>query len=192
MIFIFFGPPGAGKGTQAAMLSKHYKIPHLSTGEIFRKKLKLKDNLSQKLKNTLDSGQLVSDSITNEIITDRIENSDCFEGFILDGYPRTIEQANFLKEIFNSKKLTIDKIIDIEIDQNTIINRIKSRQKIEKREDDNLSVIKTRITKYLAETKPLSDFYKSEFPKDFHIIRGDQEIEKIHQDILKITKNTEL
>ena len=102
MIFIFFGPPGAGKGTQAAMLSKHYKIPHLSTGEIFRKKLKLKDNLSQKLKNTLDSGQLVSDSITNEIITDRIENSDCFEGFILDGYPRTIEQANFLKEIFNS------------------------------------------------------------------------------------------
>ena len=192
MILIFFGPPGAGKGTQATMLSKHYKIPHLSTGEIFRKKLKLNDNLSQKLKNILDSGQLVSDSITNEIISDRIENKDCFEGFILDGYPRTIEQAIFLKNTLNSKKLTINKIIDIEIDQNTIINRIKSRQKIEKREDDNLSVIKTRITKYLAETKPLSDFYKSEFPKDFHIIRGDQEIEKIHQDILKITKNTEL
>ena len=124
------------------------------------------------------------DDDSHEIPVDKIKE---FESGLLDHL-----QANFLKEIFNSKKLTIDKIIDIEIDQNTIINRIKSRQKIEKREDDNLSVIKTRITKYLAETKPLSDFYKSEFPKDFHIIRGDQEIEKIHQDILKITKNTEL
>ena len=192
MILIFFGPPGAGKGTQANLIANHFNIPHLSTGDILRNKLLQKDELSTILKHVIDRGQLVSDNILNEIVSSRIDEQDCLKGFVLDGYPRTKDQALFLHNILNSKNLKIDKILDIDVDEKIIVKRIISRSKTENRQDDKEEVIKTRISRYLLETKPLSDFYKSKYLSDYLVINGNQEIEKIAEDIVKILKNKKL
>ena len=136
MILIFFGPPGAGKGTQAKIISEYYDIPHLSTGDILRKKLLEKDILSIKLKNIIDGGKLVSDEIINQIILQRLKESDCSNGFILDGYPRTKMQADFLNSYFQDTNLEIDNIIEISLSHKDIKKRIKSRSTIENRKDD--------------------------------------------------------
>ena len=192
MILIFFGPPGAGKGTQANLIANHFNIPHLSTGDILRNKLLQKDELSTRIKNVIDRGQLVSDNILNEIVSSRIDEQDCLKGFVLDGYPRTKDQALFLYNILDSKNLKIDKVIDIDVDEKIIVKRIISRSKKENRQDDKEEVIKTRISRYLSETKPLSDFYKSQYLSDYLVINGNQEIEKIAEDIVKILKNEKL
>ena len=192
MILIFFGPPGAGKGTQASLIANNFNIPHLSTGDILRDKLLQKDGLSTRLKHIMDKGQLVSDDILNEIVSNRISNHDCLRGFVLDGYPRTIGQALFLNTILNSKNLKIDKIIDINVDERIIVKRIISRFKTENRKDDTEDVIKTRISKYLSETKPLSDFYKIQYSSDYLSINGNQEIERITADIIKILKKEKI
>ena len=192
MILIVFGPPGAGKGTQANLIANHFNIHHLSTGDILRNKLLQKDELSTRIKSVIDRGQLVSDDILNEIVSNRINEQDCLKGFVLDGYPRTKDQALFLNSILNSKNLKIDKIIDIDIDEQIIIKRIISRSRTEKRQDDKGEVIKTRISRYLSQTKPLSDFYKSKYLSNYLVINGNQEIEKIAEDIVKILKNENL
>jgi len=192
MILIFFGPPGAGKGTQSNLIAKFYNIPHLSTGEILRNKLLEKDELSKTIKDIMEKGELVSDKILNEIVSNRIDNRDCLKGFILDGYPRTMDQALFFNSTLESKNLSITKIIDINVDKNIIIKRIKSRSNIENRQDDKVKVIQTRISQYLHETKPLSDFYKNQNFSNYCIINGDQKIEKIKADIIKILKNDNL
>ena len=189
MILIFFGPPGAGKGTQANLISKHYNLPHLSTGDILRSKISDKDYLSKKLKDIMEKGQLVSDEITNEIVCNRIEKIDCKNGFILDGYPRTMFQALFLNDLLKSKKLEIDKIINIELEEKIIIERIISRSAIERRQDDKSEVIKTRIKKYQKEKQLLSDFYFKKMSSNYAVINGNQKIEKINADIMKIIKN---
>ena len=188
MIFIFFGPPGAGKGTQAALVAKEFNIPHLSTGDILRSKLEENDQLSAKLKEIMDSGNLVSDNILNEIVEKRLNSTDCINGFILDGYPRTIIQKNFLSDYLRDKSLVISNFFDLKIDDDIIVNRIKSRSNIENRQDDREDVIKTRITKYFEETKPLSDYYSSKHAENYHFINGNQEIEMIYIDIMKIIK----
>jgi|TARA_B110000438_G_scaffold245219_1_gene246099 adenylate kinase len=188
MILIFFGPPGAGKGTQASLISNQFNIPHLSTGDILRKKLLDIDSLSIKLKEVMNSGNLVSDEILNEIVGNRLKQDDCDEGFILDGYPRTIIQKIFLENYFTDNNLSLSYVFDIYIDKSSIIQRIKSRSSIENRKDDDQSVIKTRIDKYLSETKPLSDFYKINYKEKYFAVNGNQEIQKIQDDILKIAK----
>ena len=188
MILIFFGPPGAGKGTQAKFIAKKFNIIHLSTGDILREQLLKKNKLSIQLKNIMDSGQLVTDDILNNIVSERLNNKDCYKGFVLDGYPRTMEQAIFLNKTLKEKKLKIDYILDFIIDEATIIKRIRSRSIDENREDDNEDVIKTRISNYYKETKPLSKYYKNEFTSIYFIIDGDQEIQKLNMKILKIIK----
>ena len=189
MILIFFGPPGAGKGTQADLISKKFGIPHLSTGEILRKKLIDTDPLSKKLKDVIDSGNLVSNDILNKIVASRIAISDCNQGFILDGFPRTIVQKDFLADFFINNNLKISKIFDLRLSQKKINQRIKSRFNIEYRGDDKEEVIKTRIFKYLHETKPISAYYSFNYPKNYYLIDADQEIQMIHSDIIKIIKN---
>ena len=189
MILIFFGPPGAGKGTQASLTAKTLNIPHLSTGDILRDKLLDQDSLSIRLKDFMDSGNLVSDDILNEIVANRLKLPDCQSGFILDGYPRTISQKIFLSDFLESHNLSISKIIDLSIDEKIIIQRIKSRSNIENRLDDREEIIKTRMLKYFQETKPLSNYFRSKYPNDYHIVDGNQNIENIQDDILKIVKN---
>ena len=192
MILIFFGPPGAGKGTQSNLIANYFNIPHLSTGDILRNKLLEKDELSEKIKDIMDKGQLVSDEILNEIISDRIDNQDCLKGFILDGYPRTMNQALFFNSTLDSKKLKITKIFNINIDEKIIIQRLNSRFSIENRLDDEEKIIQTRISKYLSETKQLLDFYKNQNLSNYCVINGNQEIQKIKVDIIKILKNDNL
>ena len=189
MIIIFFGSPGAGKGTQASLTAKRLNIPHLSTGEILRAKLSDNDSIAKRLKKIMDSGNLVSDKILNEIIENRINLQDCKKGFIIDGYPRTLVQKIFLEKLFILKNMNISKIFNLIVDTSTIIERIKSRSLLENRQDDNEVIIKNRIKKYIESTKPLSDSYMINYTADFHSIDGNQEVEKIQEDIFKILKN---
>jgi len=188
MILIFFGPPGAGKGTQASLVSKKIGIPHLSTGDILRNILKKENNISKKIREIIDSGKLVSDDILNQIVSDRINDQDCKSGFILDGYPRTIEQAYFIDKLLKTKNMKISSIIDIDVNEETIIKRIKSRSEIEKRIDDSENIIKTRILKYLTETKPLSDHYKILYPGLYSRVDGTQNIDEISSNIDEIIR----
>lgn len=190
MIMIFFGPPGAGKGTQAAIIAKKFNIPHLSTGIILRNKLIENDSLSKKLKNIIESGNLVSDDILNKIVKNNLNKPECLNGFILDGYPRTMNQAVFLNKTLIKKKLILSNIIELSLDEKNIIKRIKSRSNIEKRKDDKSEIIKIRIEKYLKETKPLLNYYYTLFPSDYHVVNGNQEIKKIQQDIYKIVQKS--
>jgi Adenylate kinase and related kinases len=151
MIFLFFGPPGAGKGTQAAILSKQYNIPHLSTGEILRNNLLGTSTQSKKIKKIIEKGNLVSDEILNEIIEQKLNSYECSKGYILDGYPRTLSQNDWLQSYLNSKNLKITKIFDINLEKNIIVERIKNRAKLEKRNDDTEEVIKNRVNKYIEE-----------------------------------------
>ena len=188
MILIFFGPPGAGKGTQASLVSKKIGIPHLSTGDILRNILKKENNISKKIREIIDSGKLVSDDILNQIVSDRINDQDCKSGFILDGYPRTIEQAYFIDKLLKTKNMKISSIIDIDVNEETIVKRIKSRSEIEKRIDDSENIIKTRILKYLTETKPLSDHYKILYPGLYSKVDGTQDIDEISSNIDEIIR----
>ena len=186
MILIFFGPPGAGKGTQAKLISELLKIPHLSTGVILRNRLLKRDSLSKKLKSTMETGELVSDTILNKIVLERVNNIDCEKGFILDGYPRTMEQVKFLNSILNTQNKKINIVFDIQVSNEIIFERIKSRSFIEKRKDDKEDILKTRIAKYLEETKPLSEFYQSNRLVNFQTINGNQDLKKVNSNIVKI------
>ena len=188
MIIIFFGPPGAGKGTQATLISEKLDIPHISTGDILRKSFLETNQISKQLKQTMDSGNLVSDDSLNQIIEDRLSSDDCKKGFILDGYPRTIIQKNFLNQYLEDHNLFISKIFDLDLDSTDILERIKSRSGIENREDDKEKIIKVRIERYLKETKPISSYYSVNFPNDYHVINSNQEIQNITKNILEILK----
>jgi len=188
MRIIFFGPPGAGKGTQANLLSSFLSIPHLSTGEILRKRLMKKDRFSSELENIMSSGKLVSDSILNNIVSERILTNDCDLGFILDGYPRTKDQLNFLNEFNEKNNIFLNYIINIKIDYLTIQKRVLSRAKIEDREDDNIETLLSRISTYNVETKPILDYYKSNHNSIYNEINGDNEVEYIQKNIRKVIK----
>ncbi len=189
MILIFLGPPGAGKGTQAKYIADKLNLPHLSTGEILRQEQLRKTKISKEIKSIIDTGRLVSDQILNSIVSERIELDDCNKGFILDGYPRTMNQAIYLNDFLEKKNLIVNLILNLTIDEGTIIKRIKKRSKIEKREDDSEQVIKTRIFKYYDETSPLSEFYSKKYSSNFLNIDGNMEISDLNQKLLKIIEN---
>ena len=127
MKIVFFGPPGSGKGTQAKLLSKELNLLHLSTGDILREKLSDGDTLSIKLKQIMSSGNLVSDEILNQIIADKLISEDCSNGFILDGYPRTISQSEFLLSFFKKYNLNLDIIFNFKIDFKLVEEKIMLR-----------------------------------------------------------------
>ena len=182
---IFFGPPGAGKGTQAKIISESLKISHLSTGDILRKKLLDKDNLANELKEIMSSGNLVSDDILNSIVSSRLKNEST-KGFILDGYPRTLQQSEFLKDM----SCSINYIFNIQINFETLKTRILKRASEEGRDDDNIDAIETRYNEYINSTQKVSDFYKLKYSSIFFEIDGSLEIEQITKEILKILKKS--
>ena len=140
MKIIFFGPPGSGKGTQATLIASELNILHLSTGDILRSKLKDSDELLLQLKDVISSGDLVSDKILNEIIAEKLISKECANGFILDGYPRTIAQSNFFLSFMKSHNLNLDVVFDFKIDFKVVEERIMHRSEQEKRLDDNFDV----------------------------------------------------
>ena len=128
MRLILVGPPGAGKGTQAVALAAHYKIPHISTGDIFRANLKNGTELGKKAQSFMDRGELVPDSVTNEMVKDRLGNSDVINGFLLDGFPRNTNQAEVLDEILIEKKMPLDAALELSIDNSEIVKRLSGRR----------------------------------------------------------------
>jgi len=188
MKIIFFGPPGSGKGTQAKLIASELNIIHLSTGDILRSKLKEGDELLFQLKNVLSSGDLVSDKILNEIITEKLTSKECANGFILDGYPRTIAQANFFLSFMKSHNLKLDVVFDFKIDFKVVEERIIYRSEQEKRSDDNFDVIKRRLNKYTKETLPVSQFFSSNFTQKYFEIDASKEVSQLQKELMKIIK----
>ena len=186
MKIIFFGPPGSGKGTQAKLIASELNIIHLSTGDILRSKLKDSDELLLQLKDVISSGDLVSDKILNEIIAEKLTSKECVNGFILDGYPRTIAQSNFFLSFMKSHKLNLDVVFDFKIDFKVVKERIMYRSEQEKRSDDNFDVIKTRLNKYKKETLPVSQFFRSNFTQNYSEIDASKEILQIQKELMKI------
>jgi len=188
MKIVFFGPPGSGKGTQAKLLAKELNILHLSTGDILRDKLSDNDALSIKLKDIMSSGNLVSDEILNQIISKKLISEECNVGYILDGYPRTISQSEFLLSFVKSNNLNLDLIFDFKIDFKLVEKRIILRSKQEQRSDDNIEVIKTRLDKYIEETYPVSQFFSENFSQNFFTIDAAQEVSQIQKELINIIK----
>ena len=188
MKIVFFGPPGSGKGTQAKLLSNELNILHLSTGDILRDKLSHGDSLSIELKKIMSSGNLVSDEILNQIIANKLMSDECSNGYILDGYPRTISQSEFLLSFSKNNNLDLDIIFNFKIDFKLVEDRIILRSKEEHRSDDNIDVIKTRLDKYIEETYPVSQFFSENFSQNFFTIDASQEVSKIQKELMNIIK----
>jgi adenylate kinase len=213
MRLIMLGAPGAGKGTQAKILSEEYSIPHISTGDIFRYNIQKKTALGTTAAKYIDDGILVPDDITLKLIVDRLEQEDCKNGFILDGFPRTIHQANMLDRHMSEGNMNIDMVIFISITHETAEKRITSRMvckncgasynaihrkpKIEnvcdicgseviKRKDDNLDIILERLKTYEKETAPLISYYEKQ--GKIEKIYGQTTIEETTKRVLEALK----
>lgn len=184
MIIILLGPPGAGKGTQASFIKNQFNLVHISTGDILRDAVKNKTELGLIAKDIMEKGDLVSDDLLLNLIEDRINNKDCDNGFILDGYPRNEKQASSLDEILSKYNRNIDGIIQIEVDFSILEQRILGRaeeNKVEIRADDNLKVLKKRLQEYIEQTEPLISYYSEH--KNYIVINGMNEISKVSDDI---------
>lgn len=165
MRLIFLGPPGAGKGTQAKLLTERYGIPQLSTGDMLRAAVAQATEVGKRAKAVMDAGQLVSDEIVNEIVSDRIDQPDCAKGFILDGYPRTVPQAIALDKMLEGKGLKLDAVIELKVDEAALVKRMENRvaETIAAggavRSDDNPEAFRRRLAEYREKTAPLSEHY---------------------------------
>jgi adenylate kinase len=156
---LIVGPPGAGKGTQAARLTGGFGIPAISTGDIFRDNIARETPLGVEIKAIVDAGDYVPDSLTNALIASRIEEEDAREGFLLDGYPRTLDQVSYLDEILGAKGHSLDAVIQLVADQDEVVSRLRKRAIEQGRVDDSEEAIRHRQEVYARETRPLIDVY---------------------------------
>nr|WP_306301879.1 adenylate kinase [Austwickia chelonae] len=158
---MLLGPPGAGKGTQAARISEALGIPAISTGDIFRNHIKERTSLGQKVQSIIESGHFVPDEVTNEIVFKRLQERDAEGGYLLDGYPRTVEQAWALREYHWAREVDLDHVIELIVPDEILVSRLLKRSEIEGRADDTEDVIRERMKVYKAETIPISDMARS-------------------------------
>ena len=158
MRVVLLGPPGAGKGTQAEKLAENLEIPHLSTGELFRHNISTGTKLGLEAKRYLDAGDLVPSELTNELVDDRLKDPDVGEGFILDGYPRSVPQAQALHDMLERRGIQLDAVLEFRVPEGTLFERLKARG----RADDTDDVIRNRMNVYRDETAPLLEYYNSE------------------------------
>ena len=181
MKIIMLGAPGAGKGTQAKQIAAKYSIPHISTGDIFRANIKNGTELGKKAKTYMDQGALVPDELTCDLVMDRIQQDDCKNGFVLDGFPRTIAQAEALKKMLAERGQDVSVMVDLDVPEEELMVRLIKRGKDSGRADDNEETIKKRLHVYHSQTAPLIDWYKNE--KKYQHINGLGTMEGIFADI---------
>lgn len=190
MRMILLGPPGAGKGTQSVRIAERYAIPQLSTGDMLRAAVAAQTPVGLKAKEAMDAGALVSDEIVVGIVADRIEEPDAANGFILDGFPRTVAQAGALDTMLKGKGQPLDIVLEFVVDEGILLDRIATRARETEargepvRKDDNPEVFKTRLQAYKEQTAPLSDHYKS--TGLLHEVDGMKPIDAVTQEVFAI------
>jgi adenylate kinase len=214
MFVIIMGPPGAGKGTQAEILAKEFALPHISTGDIFRSAVKEGTEMGKKAKEYMDKEHLVPDEIVVGIVKERLSRPDCKEGAILDGFPRTVNQAEALDEVLRELGMKIDAVICIDADEDELIARLTGRRvcrncgatyhvrfnpprvrnicdhcsgELYQRSDDNIDTIKERFAVYKKQTLPMFDYYRDKYP--VINIDGSKQIDEVYDDIRSSLKN---
>ena len=211
MKIVLLGPPGAGKGTQAKSISTKYSIPHISTGDIFRKNISEKTPLGIEAKSYMDAGKLVPDEVTINMVKDRLVQDDCKNGYLLDGFPRTVEQAEALQEFLSARGEKLDTALLIDVQKEFILERMTGRRvcpscgasyhikfnptktagkcdlcgaDVIQRKDDTEETVKERLDVYESQTQPLINFYKD---KDMlSVVDGTQEINQVFESICKL------
>ena len=208
---VLLGPPGAGKGTQAELIVKKYGIPQISTGDIFRANIKNGTELGKKAKEYMDKGELVPDELVVDLVKDRLEQDDCKNGFMLDGFPRTVFQAEELTKIMEAKSLSINYVLNIDVAFEKLIDRIAGRRvckscgatynvntkptakegvcdacggEVYQRADDNRETVENRINVYFAQTAPLIEYYEK--AGVLATVNGDQAMDNVFSDITKV------
>ena len=211
MKIVLLGPPGAGKGTQAKSISNRYSIPHISTGDIFRKNISENTPLGIEAKSYMDNGQLVPDEVTINMVKDRLQQDDCKNGYLLDGFPRTVHQAEALDNFLTDREESIDTALLIEVPKEFILERMTGRRvcpscgasyhikfnpptndgkcdlcgsDVIQRKDDTEETVKERLDVYENQTQPLIDFYKNK--KQLSVVDGTQAINEVFESICKI------
>jgi len=210
MQIVLFGPPGAGKGTQAKFISEKFNVPHISTGDILRENVREGTSLGKKAKEFMDKGALVPDELLIDIIKDRLQKPDTRKGFLLDGFPRTIAQAEALDPILDDINKKLDAVVNVDVSANELIRRLSGRRtcracgatyhvksnppkaegvcdqcggELYQRADDTEAAIKHRIEVYQKQTQPLIDYYRK---KGLLVhIDGEREIDEVRSDIMK-------
>jgi adenylate kinase len=158
---LIMGPPGAGKGTQAKLIGEHYGIPAISTGDMFRAMKSEDSPLARQVRTIMESGGYVSDEITNAIVASRLAQGDCDHGFLLDGYPRTLQQVQTLDEHLEAAGKPIDAVISLVAGEDELVERLLKRAEVDGRADDNEETIRKRLHIYAEQTEPLLDVYRS-------------------------------
>lgn len=184
---ILIGPPGSGKGTQAKKISSKYNLIHLSTGDILRNEVKNQTPLGIQAKSIMDKGELVSDEIVIGMIKNFIDNAKNTNGFLYDGFPRTVAQAEALNDMLKNKNMLVNSIIFMSAPDNVFIERLKKRAEIEGRSDDaDINVIKKRLVEYYEKTFPVKEYYEKYFTNVFHTINAAQDVDAVFADICKV------
>lgn len=213
MNIVFMGPPGAGKGTQAERIVESYRIPHISTGDAFRVAMKQETPLGLEAKRYVDQGLLVPDEITNGIVRERLQEKDCESGFLLDGFPRTISQAEALDGMLTAMGRQIDQVIDLQVDRDQLLARITGRRicrscgatyhvlfnppakegvcdkcggELYQRPDDTVEKVATRLDEYINKTAPLLDYYQAK--GKLRELNGEQGINAVTDEIHSILR----
>jgi adenylate kinase len=159
MRLVLLGPPGAGKGTQAGLLAQHHGVPHIATGDIFRENVKGGTQLGRQAQAYMDRGDLVPDEVVNRMVADRLDRPDAAQGFLLDGYPRTVAQAEELDSILQARGAVLDAVLRFVIDEADLVARIAARADEEGRADDSEEVHRNRLAVYREQTAPLEEYY---------------------------------